>query len=347
LVRASVIIMRFIVRHQIPVLIAALILGLVAAEVRLRYRPLPAYVTDFIYRQGADLPVHQPSKNLDLLAELKPNASHAFDDEGKPERTVTINSLGLRDPQREIPKPPGVFRIIMFGSSYTYGAEVNDAETVTTFMEKSLNGKEEQGRRYEVWNAGVSSFGPAQMTELARRLIAKGSDPDLILFHVSLLGPRGFLDGHIDLRAYQKDPSLLREHFILPFAENSKLWAFACSKSRLVLLLVAHYNRAVKKEDREKRLAKITTQRHSNALNRFAADFENIPMSSVECPCLDDHDMEVQNLMAKTAIPLDCIFAPKNAGAEYSLLHPPAHVYAEYADQWIALMMKQNLLPRP
>jgi len=327
--------------------VAALILGLVAAEVRLRNRSLPAYVTDFIYRQGADLPVHQPSENLNLLAELKPDASHVFDDEGKPERTVTINSLGLRDPQREIPKPPGVFRIIIFGSSYTYGAEVNDQETITKYMEKSLNGKEGQGCRFEVWNAGVSSFGPAQMTALARRLIAKGSDPDLILFHVALLGPRGFLDGHIDLDAYQKDSSLLREHFVLPFADDSKLWARACSKSRLVLFLVAHYNRAVKKEVREKRLAKFTTQRHSNALNRFAADFENIPMSSVECPCLDDHDMAVQNLMAKTAIPLDCLFSPENVGAEYALLHPPAHVYAEYADQWIALMMENNLLPRP
>ena len=345
LFKSAVMIWRFFMRHQILILSVLLISAAAGAEIYLHARPLSNYVLDFIYRQGADLPVHRPSANLDMLVELRPGVSAVFEEEGMPRRKVSINALGLRDAPRSVEKAPGVFRIIMFGSSYTYGALVNDGETMAAYMERQLN-EGSAGPRYEVFNAGVSSYGPAQMTALARQLIGKGVDPDLLLFHVSLLGPRGFLDRHIDLGSYGKDPSLFREHFVLPFAENFKGWGYLCSKSRLALLLVAHYNRMVSKDERYKRLEKNTVQRHIDAINKFADDFKEIPMSAVECPCLDDHDMLIRKAMEKTPLDLDCLFPPKGAGEEYIMLHPPAaYVYAEYAAQWIRILEEKGLLP--
>ncbi len=345
--RASAGVLRFFLRHQILILCLVFFLALAGAELWLHTRPLPEYVTDFIFRQGADMSVHQPSSNLEQMFELKPGAVDSFVDQSGVKYAVSINSLGLRDPERRIPKPAGVFRIIMLGSSYSYGAMVDNDQTVAAYMEKALNENYGGPIRFEVVNAGVSSYGPAQMTAVARRLIALGCDPDLILFHVSLIGARGFLDDHIELDAYKKDPVLFREHFLLPFAETSDLWAQVGARSRLALLYIAHYNRTIPKDERERRVYKVTIKRHIEALNEFAADFSKIPMASVECPCLDDHDMQIERVMAQTPIDFDCLYVPKNTGEEYAFMHAPAHVHEYFAGRWIELLKEKKLIPAP
>ncbi len=74
-------------------------------------------------------------------------------------RTLTINSLGLRDREYPHAKPEGVFRILVLGDSFTWGYGISDDEIFTELLESDLN---RAGHRVEVLNAGVSGWGTDQ-----------------------------------------------------------------------------------------------------------------------------------------------------------------------------------------
>jgi len=70
---------------------------------------------------------------------------------------VTINSLGLRDVERDYEKPEGVFRILLLGDSFTEGLQVPLEQTFGVQLEQVLN--QQSLKTVEVLNAGVSKFG--------------------------------------------------------------------------------------------------------------------------------------------------------------------------------------------
>lgn len=79
------------------------------------------------------------------------------------------NSHGLRGPDRAIPKPPGVLRIVLLGASSMWGYEVSYRESLAGRLEEVLNGAAPPGLRVEVVNAalqGYSSFQAAHMLKL-------------------------------------------------------------------------------------------------------------------------------------------------------------------------------------
>lgn len=72
-----------------------------------------------------------------------------------------FNSLGFRGPDYEIPAPPGTFRILALGDSYTLGMGVHEQDTFTAKLEAQLNaaaGARDQPIRFEVVNGGVSGY---------------------------------------------------------------------------------------------------------------------------------------------------------------------------------------------
>jgi hypothetical protein len=71
-----------------------------------------------------------------------------------------INSHGFRDYERSYEKPPGTFRIAVFGDSYTEGLQVAVGETFSALLEKKLNNSS-GAPRVEVLNMGQSGFGTA------------------------------------------------------------------------------------------------------------------------------------------------------------------------------------------
>ena len=83
--------------------------------------------------------------------------------------SVSINSLGLRDPERTFERPPGTFRIMVIGDSFTEGFQVEREETFSGQLERRLNERLQRAReaepgvprpeRVEVLNAGVSGWG--------------------------------------------------------------------------------------------------------------------------------------------------------------------------------------------
>ncbi|MDF1838939.1 MAG: GDSL-type esterase/lipase family protein, partial [Planctomycetota bacterium] len=70
--------------------------------------------------------------------------------------TVTINSLGFRDPERNYPKPEGVKRVVFLGDSVTWGWGVDDGERFSDLLEHRL------GKGVESINMGVPGYGTGQ-----------------------------------------------------------------------------------------------------------------------------------------------------------------------------------------
>jgi lysophospholipase L1-like esterase len=99
----------------------------------------------------------------------------------------STNRLGYRTPEVSIPKPKGVFRIVILGSSNTMGHGVNDDEMYARLLEDWLNSPEAgTDRRVEVVNLAVSSDSPSQnLVRLQEDVPAL--EPDWILNDVTVL----------------------------------------------------------------------------------------------------------------------------------------------------------------
>jgi hypothetical protein len=77
--------------------------------------------------------------------------------------TYRFNSLGFRGPDYSLPRPPGTFRILALGDSFTLGSGVHERDTFTSRMQRALNPQPdrthaEAAPRYEVINSGVSGY---------------------------------------------------------------------------------------------------------------------------------------------------------------------------------------------
>lgn len=103
------------------------------------------------------------------------------------------NSLGFRDVEHPVAKPPGVYRILVLGDSVAMGLHVDDSEAVfPRVLEKTLN---QRGLKAEVLNFAVSGYNTQQEVETLK---AKGLPyhPDLVLLAYTL-SSREHIDGDI------------------------------------------------------------------------------------------------------------------------------------------------------
>lgn len=94
---------------------------------------------------------------------------------------IKINSLGLRGPEIDRVKPPGVFRVLGLGDSFTFGVGLREEHTFLRRLEHSLNANPlTPGQRYEVLNAGTQGYNTRdEVLYLEHRWLEL--DPDLIL----------------------------------------------------------------------------------------------------------------------------------------------------------------------
>lgn len=118
-----------------------------------------------------------------LRWKLRPNLDMTWN--GVPFRT---NSRGYRTPEVAVPKPDGVYRIVLFGSSNTMGHGVGDDDAYPRLIEPWLDRATGPGVRVELVNLSVSGDSPsrrlARMTEEAADY-----QPDWILCDASVLDP--------------------------------------------------------------------------------------------------------------------------------------------------------------
>ncbi len=78
---------------------------------------------------------------------------------------ISMNSLGFRNDEYAVEKPPGVTRLILLGDSFVYGLGVRHEETFYKRLEAKLNAVGQ--RRYEVWNIAAVSWA----THVQRRVV--------------------------------------------------------------------------------------------------------------------------------------------------------------------------------
>lgn len=107
------------------------------------------------------------------------------------------NSLGLRDVEHTVVKPPGTFRILGLGDSFTYGSGVALEETFLSRLEAMLNSRPGAHPRVEVVKAGIPRYFP-QLERMMLETYGVAFRPDLVL--VGLL-PNDVIDTFLGLDA--------------------------------------------------------------------------------------------------------------------------------------------------
>jgi len=117
--------------------------------------------------------LYQPDPALHYR--MRPNQATFTAD--KPCRT---NGLGLRGGEIEIPKPAGVYRIMLLGDSIAFGFGVAEDDTFARLLERRLNDGAHAMTRYQVVNAAQPAFNTRQeVTYFAREGLQL--DPDAVI----------------------------------------------------------------------------------------------------------------------------------------------------------------------
>lgn len=115
---------------------------------------------------------------------------------------IRINSLGMRDREREVAKPAGVFRIAVLGDSYTEAKQVELDETFSSVIERRLAECPTRGdREIEVLNFGVAGYGTTQEL-LMFESRASRFDPDLVV--LAMLTGNDIRNNSIELQGPSK-----------------------------------------------------------------------------------------------------------------------------------------------
>jgi lysophospholipase L1-like esterase len=142
-------------------LIVLAFFGLAEAILRLVGLRAPSENPRILLREmDTDITLPFMRADRDLFWSLRPGFRGEF--RGRP---VTINSLGLRGGELELPKPAGRRRIVCFGDSITFGFGVGDDESYSHFLGAAL-----ADRNVDVVNAGVTGYTSHQVRGLLRRL---------------------------------------------------------------------------------------------------------------------------------------------------------------------------------
>ncbi len=104
---------------------------------------------------------NEESLDIDLATGWSPMPNRAYTYRKEGFAHNTINSLGMRDRERTVAKPPGTYRIAVVGDSLTEAEQVAFDKTYCSVLEKMLNA-EGGGRKFEVLNFGVSAYSLGQ-----------------------------------------------------------------------------------------------------------------------------------------------------------------------------------------
>jgi hypothetical protein len=153
--------------ENVALLVASILFGCAVLEGVARVLPGPqsAYTGRGLYRA-----------DFDLGHSLRPNVRSG---------DVVTNSLGFRGREYPAPKPPGAFRILGLGDSFTFGRHAPD-EVYLELLEARLLALG-LGFPVEVINAGVPGYDTAQ--ELGQlRKVGLGLGPDLVLLAFFVTG---------------------------------------------------------------------------------------------------------------------------------------------------------------
>ena len=331
--------------HKLLTAAVALLIGLSLVELLLRLTGLDmALVAEVAPRMKHGHGVHRAVADPRLLIRLTPGASADYRLPGRAPFSVRVNALGFRGAERSPGKPPGVFRIVCVGASNTYGAELSDHQTWPHQLEARLN-RGAAGRRFEVWNLGVSGYNSLQLVAVAEQALAAHS-PDLIIFSMSNRGPRHFLHGAVSLETFRRDPTLWLETFppaLLRWpawpALQTRLWLLGHAAVYRLALLGA-LGRSEQGQSgipaaAEARYVEITRPFFERAMARTR-------LAIHICPAVQPR-AAFEPHYAGLKVPL-FLHEAEGKAPEFREIHPPAHVMVWYAEVMAAWLQAQGLL---
>ncbi len=136
--------------------------------------PPPSFSQDCGSRSAHVISIVRLSPHPEVVYELKPDLDTCFLG-----ARLQTNSQGLRALRDyEVPKPEGLYRLLLLGDSQAMGQGVEYPHTIAAVLERRL--AQEIGRPVEVVNAGVDGY---NTTQEAAFLKARGMsfEPDCVL----------------------------------------------------------------------------------------------------------------------------------------------------------------------
>jgi hypothetical protein len=161
----------------------------------------------FVVVPGGPPLINLPHERLGHV--LKPNLDfeHLWDARESQGR-IRTNALGMR--QADVPETQDAdaFRILMLGDSYTFGYGVDDDETFSTVLERSLNRPDgEASGRTVVLNAGVPSYGTGHQL-IQFETAGRDLGADLVVLNVFLGNDiqDNLCVGYVSLAPHQRPP---------------------------------------------------------------------------------------------------------------------------------------------
>ena len=155
-----------------------------------------------------------------LCWRTKPNSRKVFDGV-----EFVNNSSGFRGEEIDKPKGDGVFRIVCFGDSSTYGVFIPLEAIFTSVLEESL-GKHFKNLDIEVINAGILGYSSLQMYALIDQEL-ESLEPDLIIVAA------GINDASIMTRETPED-----RKFIPLYGDSLITLKYYAEHSRLLSLII-------------------------------------------------------------------------------------------------------------
>jgi lysophospholipase L1-like esterase len=172
-----------------------------------------------------------PYRLKPLVHETGPSESGEF------ECDYRHNSLGFRDVEHAEVAPPGTFRILGLGDSFTYGVGAPFEQTYLYRLEAMLDDRPGEHPRVAVIKTGIPRFYP----ELQRILLdryGRPFRPDLV---VAGFLPNDVLDTHLGIDAVRVDPGgFLKTQ---QAAELGALGTWAYQRSHVARLVLRRYVR--------------------------------------------------------------------------------------------------------
>ncbi|HLX07659.1 MAG TPA: SGNH/GDSL hydrolase family protein [Thermoanaerobaculia bacterium] len=171
---------------KLALMLAGLLVALVAAELLVRAAGAAPKV--YAIRKGRFQLSHNPKIGYEPVPLVYNGRELGFYD-----YLGASNSLGFRDREHAVAKPPGVYRIVVLGDSIAAGLHVERNQDVfPPILEQLL---QQRGLRAEVINLAVSGYNTQQEVELLRE---RGLQyhPDLVLVAYTM-SSREHLDGDI------------------------------------------------------------------------------------------------------------------------------------------------------
>lgn len=362
---------------KILLVICGAMLALLSSEMLLRAFNVDMHLLrKTLYYQCSLLPFHRTSSDAQRLYELVPNMSvrdlssttHPKETKYSQKIDVSINALGFRGKSFAAAKKAGVFRIVVFGGSNTFGAAVSDEDTYPVQMQKIFDGK--YPGKVEVWNAGISAYEMSQDVAYAETVIKK-FDPDLIIFQDTNRGRRAFHYGvtnkelrelfsknnelfieNMPLLGREVVPAAGKVHFFLA-SINSKIYYFLVRVSALYRTfriglyhcfgILSHNPVDPIKKRRDLDfgyIGQIISNRELNLFTERHKDKKIILFFITDIAHSIGHQgVEMRDNMG------DFVLPSEGKPLEYREIHPPSYVYAWYARELCNFLVQKGYIP--